>query len=99
MFPFYKMLFMNRLEFSCFVDFFVRIFKPFNSRTGQADTVVNQYTYLALKIQFVVTFIADYGRIDSYTLIHIFKPIHAHIDRPVQAYIYMLIQSYVDSHI
>ncbi len=27
-FPFYKMLFMNRLEFSCFADFFVCIFKP-----------------------------------------------------------------------
>jgi hypothetical protein len=26
-FPFFKMLFMKRLEFSCFVDFFVRIFK------------------------------------------------------------------------
>ncbi len=26
-FPFYKMLFMNRLEFSCFTDFFVKIFK------------------------------------------------------------------------
>ncbi len=25
--PFYKMLFMNRLEFSCFADIFVRIFK------------------------------------------------------------------------
>ncbi len=25
-FPFYKMLFMNRLEFSCFADFFVGIF-------------------------------------------------------------------------
>jgi hypothetical protein len=27
-FPFYKMLFMSRREFSCFVDFFVCIFKP-----------------------------------------------------------------------
>ncbi len=26
-FPFYDTLFMNRLEFSCFADFFVRIFK------------------------------------------------------------------------
>ncbi len=26
-FPFYKMSFMNRLDISCFVDFFVRIFK------------------------------------------------------------------------
>jgi hypothetical protein len=26
-FPFYKMLFMNRLDFSCFADFFVFIFK------------------------------------------------------------------------
>jgi hypothetical protein len=26
-FPFYKMLFMNGLEFSCFADFFVRILK------------------------------------------------------------------------
>ena len=26
-FPFYKMLFMNRLKFSYFADFFVRIFK------------------------------------------------------------------------
>ncbi len=26
-FSFYKMLLMNRLEFSCFADFFVRIFK------------------------------------------------------------------------
>ncbi len=26
-FPFYKMLFMNRLEFSCFANFFVWIFK------------------------------------------------------------------------
>ena len=26
-FPFYKMIFMNRLEFSCFADFFVKIFK------------------------------------------------------------------------
>jgi hypothetical protein len=26
-FPFYKMLFMNRLKFSCSVDFFVRILK------------------------------------------------------------------------
>jgi hypothetical protein len=25
-FPFYKMLFMNRVEVSCFTDFFVRIF-------------------------------------------------------------------------
>ncbi len=27
-FPFYKTLFMKRLEFSCFADFFVRILKP-----------------------------------------------------------------------
>ncbi len=26
-FPFYKMLFMNKLKFPCFADFFVRIFK------------------------------------------------------------------------
>ncbi len=26
-FQFFKMLFMNRLEFSCFADFFERIFK------------------------------------------------------------------------
>ncbi len=26
LFPLFKMLFMNRLEFSCFADFFVRIF-------------------------------------------------------------------------
>jgi hypothetical protein len=29
---------------------------------------------------------ADYSRTDSYTLVHIFKPIHTHIDTPVQAY-------------
>ncbi len=27
-FPLYRMLFMKRLEFSCFADFVVRVFKP-----------------------------------------------------------------------
>ncbi len=59
--------------------------------------------FFALKMNFVHTFFADYNRIDynrmdSFTLIHIFKPIHTHIDTPVQAYIYRLIQSYIDTH-
>jgi hypothetical protein len=50
------------------------------------------YTYLALKIHFVLTkLFANFSRIDSYTMIHIFKLIHT----PVQAYIYGLIQSYI----
>jgi hypothetical protein len=55
--------------------------------------------YLVLKINFVLTFFADCSRIDSYTLIHIFKPIYTHTDTPVQAFIYRLIQSYIDTHI
>ncbi len=51
------------------------------------------------KVLFVLTFFADYSRIDSYTLIHIFKPTHTHIDTTVQEYIYRLIQSYIDTHI
>jgi hypothetical protein len=50
-------------------------------------------TYVALKMHFVLTFFADYNRIDFnrmdyYTLIHIFMSIHdyTHIDTPVQEY-------------
>jgi hypothetical protein len=35
----------------------------------QIDTVIHRYTYLALKILFVLTFFADYSRIDSYAQI------------------------------
>ena len=58
-------------------------------------SVIDTYTYLALKIHLVFAFIAVYSEIDSDTLIHIFKPIHTvhiiHKDTPEQAYIYMLI--------
>jgi hypothetical protein len=57
------------------------------------------YTYLALKIHFVLTFIANYRTIDFYTLIPIFKPIYTHIDTQVQSYTYRLIQSYIDIHV
>jgi hypothetical protein len=38
-----------------------------------ADRVINRYKYSALEIHVVLTFFADYSRIDSYTLTHIFK--------------------------
>ena len=42
------------------------------------QSVIDTYTYLALKIHLVFAFFAVYSGIDSYTLIHIFKPIHTH---------------------
>ncbi len=39
--------------------------------------------FFALKIHFVLSFFAIYNRNDSYTLIHIFKPIHTHLDTAV----------------
>ena len=42
------------------------------------QSVIDTYTYLALKIHLVFAFFAVYSGIDSHTLIHIFKPIHTH---------------------
>jgi len=42
------------------------------------QSVIDTYTYLALKIHLVFAFFAVYSGIDSYTLIHIFKSIHTH---------------------
>ncbi len=63
-------------------------------------------TFIALfasQCLFRIKFFADCIRTDSYTLVHIFKPIHTlfytHIDTPVQTYIYRQIQSCIDTHI
>jgi hypothetical protein len=83
----------------------IHIFKPIHTHIDtpvhqyQADPVIHRYTNLALKIYFVLTYFADYSRIDSFTLIHIFKPIHTQIDTPEQANINRPIQSYIDTHI
>jgi hypothetical protein len=72
----------------------IHIFKPIHSNI---DTPVQAYiyrliqsyidTHLAEKIHFVPTFLADCSRIDSYTQIHVFKPIHRQIDTPVYKHI------------
>jgi hypothetical protein len=89
----------------------IHIYKPIHTNI---DTLVQAYiyrliqsyidTHLALNIHFVPKFFADCSRINSYTLIHIFKPIHRHIDTPVHQYTsiycnYRLIHSYIDTRI
>ena len=75
--------------FAFFADYtLIHIFKPIHTHYTlryastsiylYADTVSNWYIYLALKIHLVYAFFAVYSGIDSYTLIHIFKPIHTH---------------------
>ena len=75
--------------FAFFADYtLIHIFKPIHTHYTlryastsiylYADTVSHWYIYLALKIHLVFAFFAVYSGIDSYTLIHIFKPIHTH---------------------
>ncbi len=55
-------------------------------------------THISSQDTFCSSILCRFSRIDSYTLIHIFKSIHAHIDTPVH-HMYRLIQSYIDTHI
>ncbi len=75
--------------FVFFADYtLIHIFKPIHTHYTlryastsiylYADTVSHWYLYLDLKIHLVFAFFAVYSGIDSYTLIHIFKPIHTH---------------------
>ncbi len=79
--------FMIHFVFAFFANYtLIHIFKPIHTHYTlryastsihlYADTVSHWYIYLALKIHLVFAFFVVYSGIDSYTLIHIFKPIH-----------------------
>jgi hypothetical protein len=55
-----------------------------------------RYTYLALKIHFVLTFFADSVGLILIYLIHIFKPIHTRIDTPYM-HIFIGRYTYIDT--
>jgi hypothetical protein len=71
-FPFYKMLFMNRLEFSCFADFFVCIFKtrveygflknpPVEGTVNSIEQKTRVFCQIRLSKSFFPLFVASKG--------------------------------------